>query len=145
MSHRIYAAKFEQTIIHQHVHVRRKSQSHAPAHVLMRLYPIDKSLVCLQSERRTYVRILINHIFQLVSCVLTKVHPQRNQGRACMIRGLEELSPPEVHEFQKCSTNTNPLNLVCVHYLKVLIMIFSFPLKDIRIKQPSSIYDDIQL
>jgi len=25
----------------------------APAHVLMRLYPIDKSLVCLQSERRT--------------------------------------------------------------------------------------------
>ena len=25
----------------------------APAHVLMRVYPIDKSLVCLQSERRT--------------------------------------------------------------------------------------------
>ena len=49
----IYAAKFEQTIIHQHVHLRRESQSHAPAHVLMRLYPIDKSLVCLQSERRT--------------------------------------------------------------------------------------------
>jgi hypothetical protein len=47
MSHTIYAAKFEQTIIHQHVHLRRKSQSHALAHVLMRLYPIDKSLVCL--------------------------------------------------------------------------------------------------
>jgi hypothetical protein len=53
MSHTIYAAKFEQTIIHQHVHLRRVSQSHAAAHVLMRLYPIDKSLVCSQSERRT--------------------------------------------------------------------------------------------
>jgi hypothetical protein len=53
MSHTIYAAQFEQTIIHQHVHLRRESQSHAPAHVLMILYPIDKSLVCLQSERRT--------------------------------------------------------------------------------------------
>ena len=30
-----------------------QSQSHAQAHVLMRLYPIDESLVCLQSERRT--------------------------------------------------------------------------------------------
>jgi calcineurin-like phosphoesterase family protein len=46
MSHTIYAAKFEQTIIHQHVHLRRESQSHEPAHVLMRLYSIDKSLVC---------------------------------------------------------------------------------------------------
>jgi hypothetical protein len=53
MSHTIYDAKFEQTIIHQHVHLRRESQSHAPAHVPMRLYTIDKSLVCLQSERRT--------------------------------------------------------------------------------------------
>jgi hypothetical protein len=43
MSHTIYAAKFEQTIIHQHVHLRWESQSHASAHVLMRLYPIDKS------------------------------------------------------------------------------------------------------
>ena len=55
MSHTIYAAKFEQTIIHQHVHLWRESQSHEPAHVLMRLYPIDKSLVCLQSERRTSI------------------------------------------------------------------------------------------
>jgi len=55
MSHTIYAAQFEQTIIHQQVHLRRESQSHEPAHVhaLMRLYPIDKSLVCLQCERRT--------------------------------------------------------------------------------------------
>ena len=37
MSHTIHAAKFEQTIIHQHVHLRRESQSHAPACVLMRL------------------------------------------------------------------------------------------------------------
>jgi hypothetical protein len=34
----IYAAKFEQMIIHQHVHLRRKSQSHSPAHAQMRLY-----------------------------------------------------------------------------------------------------------
>ena len=33
----------------------RESQSHAPARVLMRLYQIDKSLVCLQSE--SHVRI----------------------------------------------------------------------------------------
>jgi hypothetical protein len=31
MLHTIYAAKLDQTIIHQHVHLRRKSQSHAPA------------------------------------------------------------------------------------------------------------------
>jgi hypothetical protein len=30
-----------------------ESQSHAPTHVLMKLYPIDKSLICLQSERGT--------------------------------------------------------------------------------------------
>ena len=50
MSHTIYAAKFEQTIIHQHVHLRRDGQSHALVHVLMRLYPIDKSLVCSQEK-----------------------------------------------------------------------------------------------
>jgi hypothetical protein len=38
--HAIYAAKFEQTITHQHVHLRRESQSHEPAHALMRVYPI---------------------------------------------------------------------------------------------------------
>ena len=48
MSHTIYVAKFEQTIIHEQAHLPRKSQSHAPAHVLLRYYPIDKSLVCLQ-------------------------------------------------------------------------------------------------
>ena len=53
MSPTIYAAKFEQTIIHQRVHLPRENQSHASVHVLMRLYPIDKSLVCLQSEKRT--------------------------------------------------------------------------------------------
>ena len=62
MSHTIYAAKFEQTIIHQHVHLRRESQSHAPAHVLMRLYPIDKSLVFLQSERRTSLELHLQYL-----------------------------------------------------------------------------------
>jgi len=50
MSHTIYAAKFEQTIFHQHVHLRRESQSHAPTHVLMRLYPIDKLLVFYKAK-----------------------------------------------------------------------------------------------
>ena len=60
MSHTIYAAKFEQTIIHQHVHLRRESLSHAPAHVVMRLYPIDKSLVFYKAKEGRYVRICIN-------------------------------------------------------------------------------------
>ena len=60
MSHTIYAAKFEQTIIHQHVHLRRESQSHAPVHVLMRLYPIDKSLVFYKSKEDRHVRITSN-------------------------------------------------------------------------------------
>jgi hypothetical protein len=50
MSHTIHAAKFEQTIIHQHVHFRWEIQSHAPAHVIMRLYPIDKSLVLYKAK-----------------------------------------------------------------------------------------------
>jgi hypothetical protein len=67
MSHTIYAAKFEQTIIHQHVHLRRKSRSHAPVHVLMRLYPIDKSLVCFQSEEGRHVRISHNQQYSTQS------------------------------------------------------------------------------
>ena len=60
MSYIIYAAKFEQTIIHQHVHLRRESQSHAPAHVLMRLYPIiNRSFVHKAKEGR-HVRIWNN-------------------------------------------------------------------------------------
>jgi transposase-like protein len=62
MSHTIYAPKFEQTIIHQHVHLLLISQLHTSAHVLMRLYPIDKSLVCLQSERMLELYIIYtNH------------------------------------------------------------------------------------
>ena len=57
MSHTIYAAKFEQTIFHQHVHLRRESQSHAPAHVLKRLYPIDKSLDFYKAKEGLHVRI----------------------------------------------------------------------------------------
>ena len=59
MSHTIYAAKFEQTIIHQHVHLRWKSQLHALAHMLMRLYPIDKLLVFHKAKEGRHVRISI--------------------------------------------------------------------------------------
>ena len=55
MSHTIYAAKFEQTIIHQHVHLRRECQSH----VLMKLYPIDKSLVFYKAKEGRSVRMII--------------------------------------------------------------------------------------
>jgi hypothetical protein len=68
MSHTIYAAKFRQTIIHQHVHLGCESQSHAPAHVLMRLFPIDKSLVCLQSERRI-TDILLNVALNTITLI----------------------------------------------------------------------------
>jgi hypothetical protein len=40
MSHTIYPVKFERTIIHHHVHLQRESQSHEPAHLLMRLYQL---------------------------------------------------------------------------------------------------------
>ena len=65
MSHTIYAAKFEQTIIHQHVHLRRERQSHAPAHMLMRLYPIDKSLVfnIYKAKEGRYVRMTNSFTF----------------------------------------------------------------------------------
>jgi hypothetical protein len=57
MSPTIYAAIFEQTIIHQHVHLRRESQSHAPAHVLMILYSINKSLVFYKAKKGRHIRI----------------------------------------------------------------------------------------
>ena len=60
MSHTIYAAKFEQTILHQHVHLRQESQSHELAHVLMRLYPIDKSLpFAYKAKEGRHIRINI--------------------------------------------------------------------------------------
>ena len=49
MSHTIYASQFEQTIIHKQVHLRRE--------LLLRLYPINNSLVCIAQEGR-HVRIL---------------------------------------------------------------------------------------
>ena len=61
MSHTIYAAKFEQTIIHQHVNLRRESQSHTPTHVLMRLYLIDKSLIFHKAKEEHHVRTCYNY------------------------------------------------------------------------------------
>ena len=43
MSHTINAAKFEQTIIHQHVHLRRESQSD----ILLRVSRIDGASVTI--------------------------------------------------------------------------------------------------
>jgi uncharacterized protein YcfL len=71
MSHTIYAANFEQTIIHQHVHLRRENQSQEPAHVQMRLYPIDKSLVFDKEKEGRHVRIIIiayNYVY--MQCII---------------------------------------------------------------------------
>ena len=60
MSYTIYAAKFKQAIIHQQVHLRRESQSHELAHVLMRLYPIDNRSFVYKAKEGCRVRILFN-------------------------------------------------------------------------------------
>jgi hypothetical protein len=51
----IYAAKFEQTIIYQHVHLQREIQSHEAAHVLMRLY--RRSIARLFTKRKKDVML----------------------------------------------------------------------------------------
>jgi hypothetical protein len=63
MSPTIYGAKFKQTIIHQHVHLRRESQSHSSAHVLMRLYPIDKLLVFYKAKEGRHARIHCHSLY----------------------------------------------------------------------------------
>jgi uncharacterized protein involved in type VI secretion and phage assembly len=68
MSYTIYAAKFEQTIIHQHVHLRRESQLHAPAHVLMRSYT---------AKEGRHVRLCDNTRWEKVYHVM-KTHQSNN-------------------------------------------------------------------
>jgi hypothetical protein len=58
MLHTICAAKFEQMIIHQHVHLQRKSQSHASAHELMYTQSINRSFIHKAKDGR-HVRITI--------------------------------------------------------------------------------------
>ena len=66
MSHTIYAAKFEQTIIHQHVHLRQESQSHEAAHVLIRLY--QQSIARLFTKRKKDVMLeFILILFEILS------------------------------------------------------------------------------
>jgi hypothetical protein len=55
-SHTIYAAKFEQAIIHQHVHLRRKSQSFTGACANEIIPSINRSFVYKVKEGR-YIRI----------------------------------------------------------------------------------------
>ena len=63
MSYTIYAAKFEQTVIHQHVHLRWESQSHEAAHVLMRLY--RPSIARLFTKRKKDVMLEFDTNLQL--------------------------------------------------------------------------------
>jgi hypothetical protein len=43
---------------------------YAPAHVLMRLYPIDKSLVCLQSRKKD---VMLEYVIHHSICVVLPV------------------------------------------------------------------------
>jgi hypothetical protein len=74
MLHTIYATKFEQTIIHQHAHLRRESQSHAPAHVLMRLYTqsINRSF-CYKAKEGRHVRIFIIYIPKMCAMLIWNI------------------------------------------------------------------------
>ena len=84
MLHTIYASKFAQMIIYQHVHLRRESRSHAPPHVLMTLYAIDKSLVCLQAKEERHVRIYNIHLSSRLSIYFSEEHlPQRVKLKHC--------------------------------------------------------------
>ena len=58
MSHTIYAARLEQTIFHQHVHLLRESQSHATAHILMKLYQSINRSFAYKAEEERHVIIL---------------------------------------------------------------------------------------
>jgi hypothetical protein len=44
-----------QFMLPKHVHLRPESQSHAPAHVLMSLYQIDKSLVFITKRKKDVI------------------------------------------------------------------------------------------
>jgi hypothetical protein len=78
MSHTIYAAKFEQTIIHQHVHLRRESQSHAPAcandiipsRKIARLFTKRKKDIILEYYFMFNILLqCIDEVFIMVSCL----------------------------------------------------------------------------
>jgi hypothetical protein len=67
MRHTIYAAKFEQTIIHQHVHLRRESQSHEAVHVLMRLYRRLIARLFTKRKKDVYLEFVIIQEVQFAS------------------------------------------------------------------------------
>ena len=65
---------WKQTIIHQHVHLWRESQSHIPAHVLIRLYPLDKPHV-LFTKRKKDVMLEYLIFIILPSCYIYLLTP----------------------------------------------------------------------
>jgi hypothetical protein len=90
MSHTIYAAKFEQTIIHQHVHLRRKSQSFTGACANEIIPSINRSFVYKTKEGR-YVRISTD--FSVVN-----VH-------------VDELSSAQIWQHKLCATFSANVNI----------------------------------
>ena len=59
MSHTIYAAKFEQTIIHQHVYLRRESQSYDPGACANEIIP-NREIAHLFTKRKKGVMLEYN-------------------------------------------------------------------------------------
>jgi hypothetical protein len=57
--HTIYAAKFEQTIIHQHVYLRRESQSYDPGACANEIIP-NREIAHLFTKRKKGVMHNVN-------------------------------------------------------------------------------------
>ena len=104
-----YAAKFEQMIIRQHVHLRRKSQSHALAHVLMRLYPIDKSLVLYKAKEGHHVRISplpCRNIHKAnIQCLVFTAQTLQHRSRLIYSYILLPLNSSHMHVFMCSRSN----------------------------------------
>ena len=97
-----YAAKFEETIIFQHVHLRRE--------LLLRLYPINNSLVCIAQEGR-HVRIL--HEFICIWKDQTNI-PKRKRIFTPRNLALNIDKPDVIYQFNICNWTLS----FCFYFIK---------------------------
>jgi hypothetical protein len=76
MSHTIYVAKFEQTIIHQHVHLRRESQVTFTSACANEIIPaINRSFVYKVKKGRhvSIANIIFRYLFETDTLLFNKV------------------------------------------------------------------------
>ena len=132
MFHTIYAAKFEQTIIHQHVHLQQESQSHVPAHVLMRLYPIDKLLVFYKAKEGRHVRVLIRLLhyyiywymyFQLIHL---EIKPAVRIQIIRELKVLHECNSPFIVGFYGAFYSDGEIS-ICMEYMVIILHVYNIP------------------